>query len=841
MRASIFLSVALGAWLAAGSRQPETTLVPSTSTPAQSCDPAGRSQVLPLGLNRADWSSIRAAWDAGRHTAFPVEAGWCARNPGQAWHTLFDGRGISLRPDAGGWEWGLELVRWGFAGAERSVSEPLRTRAEGQRVSYAWDEILEEWYVNDARGLEHGFTLDQRPQSKHRAEPGPLALLLRVRGNLLPQVLDDKRGVRFVDRDGAPMLTYAGLSVIDARGRELVAGFELASEGLLLSIDEREAHYPLTIDPLAQQAYLKASNTESADRFGESVAISGDTVVVGASSEDSAATGVNGDQSNNGAFASGAAYVFVRNGTTWSQQAYLKASNPDIEDRFGAPVAISADTIVIGATEEDSNATGVNGQQGNNLSMASGAAYVFVRNGTTWSQEAYLKASNAEAFDRFGSDVAVSGDVVAVGAADDSNATGVNGNQANNSASSSGAVYLFRRNAGSWSQEAYVKASNTQSGDAFGDSIAIEGETLVVGAFLEDSAATGVNGDQTNNDASNSGAVYVFRRNAGSWSQEAYMKASNPDSGDWFGTVALSGDTIVVGANAEESNATGVNGDQSNNDAEDAGAAYVFRRNAGSWGQEAYLKASNTEPDELFGSSVAVSGNTVVVGAPREDSAATGINGDQSDNSARYSGAAYVFERDGSTWDQTAYVKASNAERDDLFGSSVALSGSVLVVGAPQEGSNATGVNGDQTSNSAFRAGAAYAFVLGPCPAVAFRNAGSNPASYVASAVTVGSTFTATVDNNLAAQPTSLLFAFDTPTSFTLNGGQVLLCIDQAHGEIFTGQVLAPTTSTGGVDSYSLAVPNDPALAGFAFFSQAIQLGNPPFALSNAQDITVGS
>ena len=189
---------------------------------------------------------------------------------------------------------------------------------------------------------------------------------------------------------------------------------------------------------------MKASNTEEFDQFGTSVAVSGDTVVVGAVREASNATGVNGNQSDNSAPLAGAAYVFVRDGTTWSQQAYLKASNTDADDFFGFSVAVSADTVVVGALLEDSNATGVNGNQSDNSAFSAGAAYVFVRNGTTWSQQAYLKASNTDANDFFGISVAVSADTVVVGARrEDSNATGINGNQSNDSAEDAGATYVF--------------------------------------------------------------------------------------------------------------------------------------------------------------------------------------------------------------------------------------------------------------------------------------------------------------------------------------------------------------------------------------------------------------
>ena len=217
---------------------------------------------------------------------------------------------------------------------------------------------------------------------------------------------------------------------------------------------------------IVQQAYVKASNAEANDYFGSSVAASGNTLVIGAWLEDSNATGVNGDQSDNSAFSSGAAYIFVRAGTNWTQQAYLKASNAERVDRFGFSVAVSDDTVVIGAYEESSSALGVNGNQSDNSAGQSGAAYVFVRSGTNWTQQAYLKAANTGAGDWFGLTVAVSGDTVVVGAPfEDSNATGVNGDQGNDSAENSGSAYVFVRNGTNWTQQAYLKASNSEAAD----------------------------------------------------------------------------------------------------------------------------------------------------------------------------------------------------------------------------------------------------------------------------------------------------------------------------------------------------------------------------------------
>jgi len=273
-----------------------------------------------------------------------------------------------------------------------------------------------------------------------------------------------------------------------------------------------------------------------------------------------------------------------------------------------------------------------------------------------------------------------------------------------------------------FAQEAYIKASNTDGDDRFGQSVALSGDgnTLAVGARNEESAAIGVNGDQADNSEVRAGAVYVFTRESGGvWTQQAYVKASNTDGGDQFGSsVALSGDgnTLAVGAGREDNAATGVNGKQADNSAVNAGAVYVFTRDSGGvWTQQAYVKASNTDGDDRFGQSVTLSGdgNTLAVGAVQESGAATGVNGDQADNSEVSAGAVYVFTRDGGgVWTQQAYVKASNTDASDQFGRSVALSGdgNTLAVGAVQESSAATGVNGIHADNSAVRAGAVYVF-----------------------------------------------------------------------------------------------------------------------------------
>jgi hypothetical protein len=408
-----------------------------------------------------------------------------------------------------------------------------------------------------------------------------------------------------------------------------------------------------------QEAYVKASNTGSYDEFGGAVALSadGNTMAVAAYHEASSATGIGGDQVNNGATFAGAVYIFRRTGGVWAQEAYVKASNTSSYDEFGWSLGISADgaTVAVGARREESRALGINGDE------------------------------------------------------------------ADHSALDAGAVYVFRRGAGGWSQEAYVKPSNTRHGFNFGHRIALaaDGAVLAVGAPYESSGATGINGDQGSTLA-NAGAVYVFRRGGGGWVQEAYVKASNTDGGDYFGdAVALSGDgaTLAAGASGEDSNVTGVGGGQGDDSASAAGAVYVFRHDASGWAQEAYVKASNTNANDYFGARLALSldGATLAVGAFGEDSRATGFNGDQVDDSASTAGAVYLFRRGAATWAQLAYVKASNTDPADYFGVCLALTsdGTQLAAGAPLEDSAATGINGDQTSNAAFGTGAVYLYDYG--------------------------------------------------------------------------------------------------------------------------------
>jgi hypothetical protein len=342
----------------------------------------------------------------------------------------------------------------------------------------------------------------------------------------------------------------------------------------------------------SQQARLTASDGAKHDNFGWSVALSGTTAVVGA------------DTKNSG---TGAAYVFTRSGSTWSQQAKLTASDGASGDDFGFSVALSGSTAVVGADTKNSS---------------TGAAYVFTRSGTTWTQQAKLTASDAAASDSFGFSVAIANSTAVVGA-DTKN-------------SSTGAAYVFVRSGTTWSQQAKLTASDAAANGFFGYSAALSGSTAVVGA---------IGGNRT-------GEAYVFTRSGTTWTQQAKLTASGGIAGDEFGySVALSGTTAVVGA--------------INNNA-GTGAAYVFTRSGTTWTQQAKLTASDGASSDFFGNSVAIVNSTAVVGAP--DNLGTG--------------AAYVFTRSGTTWTQQAKLTHSGVAGNDFFGYSVAMSGTKAVMGA---------------------------------------------------------------------------------------------------------------------------------------------------------------
>ena len=361
-----------------------------------------------------------------------------------------------------------------------------------------------------------------------------------------------------------------------------------------------------------------ASDGDAEDKFGWVVSISGDYALVGAPFDD---FGSNANQ--------GSAYVFVRSGTTWAQQAMLTADDGDANDNFGWSVSISGDYAIVGAPRDG---IGSNTYQG--------SAYIFIRSGTTWTQQAKLTASDGAQYDSFGFSVSISGDYAIVGTPND----GIGSNPGQ------GSAYIFVRSGITWTQQAKLTASDGAQFVSFGHSVSISGDYAIAGAY----------GDPVGSNASQ-GSAYIFVRSGTTWDQQTKLTASDGEELDFFGwSVSISGDYTIVGA---QNDGIGSNTDQ--------GSAYIFIRSGTTWTQQAKLTASDGAEFDSFGWSVSISGDYAIVGAAYD---LIGGNVDQ--------GSAYIFVRSGTTWTQQTKLTASDGADGDLFGHSVSISGDNVIVGA---------------------------------------------------------------------------------------------------------------------------------------------------------------
>ncbi|MBZ5511150.1 MAG: FG-GAP repeat protein [Acidobacteriia bacterium] len=627
------------------------------SAPAKTC-----SQAAPVaGQDRAckDLSSLPVAaqrtisralgGDDARYRMVPAAGGTHAENPQHALTVDFTPQGVAVH--SGTARWGMALLGYGYGEALRPVpvSAP---KANANLVEYRRG-ALTEWYVNGPFGVEQGFTLAERPG---KANGSPLTLALALSGNMASTVDSGRKALALAGEGGAA-LHYAGLAAYDAVGRELRAWLELHGDRLLLRVDDAGAQYPVVVDPFVQQAKLTASDGAVGDQFGGSVAISGDgdTVVAGA-------PGVSSGQ--------GAAYVFVKLGTAWAQNAKLTASDGVAGDHFGYSVAVSGngDTVVAGAPYANIS-----------LKPFQGAVYVFAKPSGGWADTSTFDVKLTPSDDAFASglgfSVAISGDTLVAGAPGDS--------------SGQGAVYVFAKPSGGWATTstfvAKLTASDGAAGDDLGDSVAISGDTLVAGALNATVDADAL---------IHQGAAYVFVKPGTGWATPssfgAKLTAYDGADGDDFGiSVAISGDGDTVVAGAPFAKVVGSSASQ--------GAAYVFVNSGTVWAQNATL-TSNGEDGDQFGGSVAISGDgdTVVAGAP---------NATVDLNASIHQGAAYVFVKPVSIYPNTSTFDVKLTASDDApeirLGLSVAISGATLatdtvVAGAP--------------NNALIHQGAAYVF-----------------------------------------------------------------------------------------------------------------------------------
>jgi hypothetical protein len=571
--------------------------------------------VLSAGSN-ADAVWKKAGADEGLRQAFERatyslkdsgQGAWRGANASQRLTLEFNGREARLsHPDG---SVNFHLTGYGY-GDQLRTPAPATITGMGNRVEYRRGDLTE-WYVNGLQGLEHGFTLAQRPGTGRDGEP--LAIALGVSGGLQPVQKVDDGSVLFQSAKGV-VLRYAGLKALDARGRVLPSRLEVRRDEIRLIVEDRGAQYPLVIDPTwTQQAVLVASDGMAEEYIGTSVSVSGNTAVIGENMYEysnkpggayvfvqsggawtqqakltlsSGATNtsfgtsvaVSGDTALvgalNGNSERGAVYVFVRSGTTWAQQAELTASDGATEDSFGGSVSVDGDTAVIGAPDKTVNSH-----------ADQGTVYVFVRSGTTWTQQAELTASDGAVDDELGSNVSVSANTLVAGTP--SKTVGSNAHQ--------GTAYVFVRSGTTWTLQQELTASDGAAQDKFGNSVSVSGGTAVIGAPK----------------INHPGAAYVFVQNGTTWTQQAELTSPNAATDDAFGySVGVSGNAAVVGDWWR-------------------GAAYVFVRSAGAWTQLAELTPFGMGFDEWFGCSVSLSGATAVIGSQNENN---------------FEGAAYAFE-----------------------------------------------------------------------------------------------------------------------------------------------------------------------------------------------------
>lgn len=675
-------------------------------------------------LPGTEQQSFGQALDAARHSvepltpdeaALPANEGvrFFAFNPGQRLTARFLDGGVKLGSGRGG-EWSASLRFTGFGSRASDTSAPVIGGPGGNRVDYFHTGGVTEWYVNRPDGIEHGFTVEERPTA---ASTGEMRLDVSMNG-LVARVAespDDSGGaLEFIDpATGLGRLRYDGLKVWDARDRPLAARLEALATGFSIVVAVDDAEFPLTVDPLITSVESKLGPPVDGDGaskqdFGQAVALSGDTALIGAPGE------------YTGTQITGAAYVFVRIGTTWTRQAKLRLGDLEPGPSFGRQVALSGDTALVTRgnaiyvfVRESGQWTrqallenpglglgeGLSAPRVGSIAVSgdtamisvpaattpagdrAGTVAVFARRGGAWAIEPDLEPEDAASGSFFGSSVALSGDDAVVGAV------------------RSGAAYVFVRNGGGWSQQAKLTPTDPAAAPDFGVSVAISGNAALVGAY--------------SGSPSGPGSAYVFARSGSEWSQQARFTAVVPVEYDYFGaSVSLSGTTAVVGTRSEntyvfvrsgaswipqmilrtppsvftpsvaiDAGTALVGASEANTEAaEQAGAAFVFSRVGVMWSEQAILTAGDPAAGAEFGFSLALEGTTALVGAP----------GDASPIGAR-SGSAYVLVRDTGSWSVQAKLRSLHSPQllayqgREEFGSAVALSGDTALVGAPRE------------------------------------------------------------------------------------------------------------------------------------------------------------
>jgi hypothetical protein len=597
-----------------------------------------QSATMPLSnLPVVAQSSVSAAM--GSHiTAYHVRAvgdGFDALNPSQTLTTHFTARGIEVLSAGAGWR--MRLRGYGY-GRNLGNAEAVSPRVNLNRVEYQHGSLTE-WYVNGPGGLEQGFTFDRAPG---KSDGKPLTIALALSGDFTATVDSNRAGLILQAKDGSAEPGYAGLNAYDADGKEIRAWLELQGSALLLRADDTGARYPIVIDPWIQLAKLTASDG-SEDGFGVSVAISGNTIVAGAPL---AKIGANLQQ--------GAAYVFVKAASGWknmNEVAKLTASDGAQSDELGYAVAISGNTVIVGAPQAV--------RDGGTLA---GAAYVFVKPEGGWAnmtETAEFTASDEGPGSYFGGAVAISGNTALI-------------NGVGNGGMGGGTEYVFVEPASGWTSGTETAQLTSSSGDV--GNAAISGDTVVGGSAAFNRWT---------------GAAYVFVKPAGGWqnmTETAMLTDSNGKIGDDFGwSFAISGNTVLVSAIQGIKNGTSCNCGP--------GKVYVFVKPATGWKTgtkfTAKLTVAGNPAGFNLGYSVSLNGNTAVVGSwpAHFGSKAT-------------KGLAYIFTKPAMGWKTTSTpnVKLSPSDpvKYDNFGISVGISGDTIASGANGA------VEGNKTNGAAY-------------------------------------------------------------------------------------------------------------------------------------------
>jgi len=360
-------------------------------------------------------------------------------------------------------------------------------------------------------------------------------------------------------------------------------------------------------------AKLYAHDGETEDIFGQSVTVSGDYAAIGASQDD-----------NDLGEDAGAVYLFARSENDWIFQEKIMAADGAKNDIFGSTLDLDGEYLVVGAPWDD------------DLGAESGAAYIFKREGSNWIQQAKLVPSDGGVDNRFGISVGISGDYVIVGAFFD-----------NDFGTRSGSAYIFHRNGTSWTEQAILKASDGAEGDWFGVGVAIDGDFAAVGSRYDD-----------NENGTEAGGVYLFQRNGTIWNQIQKLIASDGAEGDQFQTVEIDGNRLIVGAREDDD--PGAN----------SGSIYVYEYDGATWIEQEKITASDGVSGENFGSSISILGNRMVVGAYRDNE-----NGSNS-------GSIYLFEYDGTHWNETEKIIAYDGDAGDYYGLDVDLNDYFVFVSA---------------------------------------------------------------------------------------------------------------------------------------------------------------